>query len=807
MHKQAIIKQRHEILRRYLQQYPHALFDLKIWQSWVQDYLTNPVDSLYTPAALDQKLKHIFVSHDPRLPSQKLADFYVNPLFRYYSQPEVTLPESYHQSVQALQQCFVSRFSEAVNSFADDIYQHSASYFSDLEAAELGEQTEAYKKITQFFNALNLYVQQDILRGSDVNRQSFLIQFWLAIGEQVLSLGDISSAMSIMAALNSTAIQKLLKARQGLSEAQHARLESLCSLLSLETLRHQQDQLLKSHKQPVPYLGIYRTRFDVEKTKKNHSALNTIIHTIEELQRQIVIKLDAPLPLLPFSLDVAVSERYAICTDQLEKIAKQSNQNSSACHQKLSQFKSERLRDFFILKLWDPNPDDYSSWVQQLNQCIVQKQSQDFIGSLLKKANIECHKPDLQSYFRETRQAYYYHLIHNNCLKTALGKQIIHRKNRGDSTAELLQRLDHDLYNHQSNAEKKHNLIKNLSNLGLSLSDHQLDQVITEAQEYRISHGIEKIEQALEELKELTQTHINTAQFKQQFDSYKTLLDRCHELDLDEQRALRLEWDTVISAGHFGTPGYNPFLRQLDRLLELRDLLLAYQSHDSPAVLRSQINTVLLGLKTSSITSYIKIRHGIQTWLNDTQVTSQQSRLSIWQWIRAFFHRFYGVGRVLYQARLRSKSYLIKISINHINQRVINELNPLDNTRRILIQEPMPLSEMLLKSTPADKDQLVNLAPKWASFYNQARQTCEQISNDFLLAKAIERDLRIDECFTKKHQKMMNASGLSQRFVFFRHWTQSVNTCGLAPKLPDGMSDDQYHLTREYFKKLAAAGS
>ena len=815
MGKQEIIILRHEILIRYLNQYPHALFDWAIWQSWVDDYLLNPNDASYTPSSLAQQFKNIFIRHDPRMPSQKLADFFVNPLFMYYSQHSMKLPESYIQSAQSLSQDFQVKLAEAVACFAEDIYQHSARYFSELTASELGEQTEAYKKITQFFNALNLYVQQDILRGGDVNRQCFLIQFWLELVEKVLLLGDISSAMSITAALNSTAIQKLSKARQGLSEAQHARLESLSLLLSLETLRYQQDELLKKYERPIPYLGIYRTRYDVEKTKKNISAQQNIIHAIEQLQDQISFDTHLPLPSLPFSLDEAVSERYAICTDQLEKIAKQYDQDSQAAHQKLSQIQSARLRDFFLLKRWDPNPDVYVSWVERLNQSIIKKHSYRDVKHLLKEAQIEPSQQDLDSFFLETRQVTYYSLISNNCLKTYLGKRIIHRKNRGDSTTHLLKILDKELYNSQSVSEKKSSLINNLSKLNLTLSDGQLDDVIMEAQAYRQGHGFEQVEQALEEFNTLSQSVINADHFKQQFACYQWLLENAYKLDSYDKAELITEWQTVISSGHFGSHACNPYLSSVDRLIKIRELLLAHQSRESRSRLDSKINKALRGLQSPSIINYVQTRHAIQQWLDAAKrdstaptVSIRTQGLGVLAMAYRFFRRFYGVGRVLHQTRLRSKNYLLKISIDAIKQRVETQLNPLDQARKSLIQEPMPLSDELLGQVPRNnKDQLVQLAPKWASFFTQARQTCEQISNDFLLAKAIERELHIDEHFTKKHQKMMNQSGLSQRFVFFRHWTQSVTSHGgHAPKLPDDMNEDQYSLTKKYFEKLAGFG-
>eukprot|EP01125_Pyxidicula_operculata_P006314 TRINITY_DN2192_c0_g1_i1.p1 TRINITY_DN2192_c0_g1~~TRINITY_DN2192_c0_g1_i1.p1 ORF type:complete len:969 (-),score=316.48 TRINITY_DN2192_c0_g1_i1:220-3126(-) len=111
-------------------------------------------------------------------------------------------------------------------------------------------------KFIDFFNKVNLWVQNEILSEVNMKNRTRVISKWLEVVEYLHELNNFNGIYEVISALQSTNVYRLTKTIQGLSNKKTVYFEKVKELMDVQKLRN---ALSTANMPAIPYLGMFLT--------------------------------------------------------------------------------------------------------------------------------------------------------------------------------------------------------------------------------------------------------------------------------------------------------------------------------------------------------------------------------------------------------------------------------------------------------------------------------------------------------------------------------------------------------------------
>jgi hypothetical protein len=176
-------------------------------------------------------------------------------------------------------------------------------------------------RVIDFFNTFSQWVCSQIVQYEDVDMRTATVMYFIDVMEQLIALGNFNSLMSILGAINNSAINRLQRTLEGLSEESVELLQMIDELTSTSKKFSNLRQAFQASPNCVPFVGIFLGDLaqieGVNKNKKIDDGIEMInwsrskysTNVLRLIQQYQSSKYNiVPVPFLKDSLERAKSE-------------------------------------------------------------------------------------------------------------------------------------------------------------------------------------------------------------------------------------------------------------------------------------------------------------------------------------------------------------------------------------------------------------------------------------------------------------------------------------------------------------------
>lgn len=746
---------RYQQLQSYLKEDPSVIFyeqewaaiadrALQHWQTLQQQKQSLALSKKANVAAARKNIERLQAELSPYLlahyefildfiathPDQRqplIQQLRSDPLFLLYQQRDADLKQQYEMyTKQSNKHCIDER--------VQSIYRRSRYLFLKLPRSEmLTTKTSAcphFKSITEFFNQINLYVVDDILRYDSINNRIAAFSHWIGVLQGLYDVGDISSCFSIHAALTSNlALQRLTQMLSGLSNVHQQQLKTLGEQLKMNRMatlaKERQDHI-------VPFLGYYRQQLERIKANSNrdHSAeakasceksFDTVADQVECFKNALQpngINQAYPSPIGRWVKDNLNQNNAVRCLQKQhfqrakqyaprddKTLASRLSFQTQQCW--LNQLFHQDLARAIVSQKKIPVVVPSTAAVQMLNEMTQKKVSyKEFKNSLSSVGILLDDEAVLLALYQKQNQMVYHGLIKNRALKRCVREMSLYHKGRFTSTSGVIKKINKMLATlHPIGYTKMKTLQKTLKSIGVVLTQDELLSVIREEQQRVIK--LSKRQTVSDVTAQLSALLIEVGQddvMRQQMEDYLKLI-ATESLSQCDKKRLAENLTSVLPGNGMRHSGFNPFLKKLEKCVQITAHLNQLVKQGKVGQLtQSEFRAIKVLRKKVRNHRLFKIKSLLNRWV-DSQMTPDPSlRLAVKRALGTW--SYYRLNRSSHRQSMSASSERIQV----VRTRSRTRLQPQVNRRlRDYFQQYVSSENQFLKTLGQPVFNLVNL--------------------------------------------------------------------------------------------------